>query len=262
VAAPLDSVRPGLSFQRNLRVVAPGLVGLAQRITSEGTSEHAVVTGRFWIFSTLQCDRGLNEVYDGHRWIPMRPTWTFLIPPRSLFRLRLTDLEARCAGFAGDQALPARYAVPVVAPIADGTAPPNGLDEMHRLLTAATPCDIDAHAPPLARRARRALHDVLDSPHPVREVADRLGVAPATISRRLQSAYGISSKRYVHGARIFDAVLLLLAGRPVADSALEAGFADLSRFYRQFQRVTHNTPGDYSALRDQKAPRRPLRAGP
>jgi AraC-like DNA-binding protein len=252
---PVVSRREGVVFERSARVLSDGLLSVSQAIAQDGVMTRTIVTGTFWVCPTIVHEEGTTEIGASGTWRMLPRAAIFLIPPRSVIRLRLTDVQARCVGLAGSVALPRALAGQPRAGPLDG-APPESLDDLSRLLSHATPIDSDAGVPALARRARSRLHDVLESPSPVTDVARGLRVAPETLSRAFRKAYGVSPKTYVHGARVFDAVLALFSGRTIADSAFAAGFADLARFYAQFRRFTKNTPGEYRASRNAKTDRR------
>ena len=243
------SKRGGLWFERSAHPVAKGLVGITQQLSSEGVVERVVATGRYWIFAMALHETGLTEAHTNGSWTPLPHRRVFLIPPRSLLRLRLTDVRLRSVGLAGALELPGELGhVPRAAKTPNHAEPPESVEDLAGLLKGAQELDPDAGAPALARRARQLLLDAASSPSPVREVARALRIAPETVSRMFRAAYGVSPKRYIHGARISDGVLSLLSGRPVLETALSAGFTDASRFYEQFRRITRNTPGEYASL--------------
>jgi AraC-like DNA-binding protein len=102
--------------------------------------------------------------------------------------------------------------------------------------------------------ARKRLHDLFYLPAPVQRVAAEVGLAAETLTRRFSQAYKLSPKQYCHRARLFAAVLRLLAGGAILETALAVGFNDLSRFYQQFRRLLGATPGTYAAIRKRQDP--------
>jgi AraC-like DNA-binding protein len=255
-SAALVSNRPGLRFQRRVHAARNGLVHLEQRIQSRGVIERAIVTGEFWIFAAVTEETGLTEARTEVGFLPWPRRRVFLIPPRSLLRLRLSDVCLASIGVISRVVLPAPLAcAPCVAALADGALPPCDLEQICAALAEAVPFDPDAGVSAFAREARQRLHQAVAHPSPVREVARAMRVAPDTVTRLFRSAYCITPKAYVQSARISDAVLSLTTGASVLRAACEAGFNDLSRFYQAFRRLTGNTPGQYAVLHDRKAPR-------
>jgi AraC-like DNA-binding protein len=96
-----------------------------------------------------------------------------------------------------------------------------------------------------ARRARA----VLDAGYP-RDLGAELRAAAAGCSRfalyrAFRAAYGISPSDYQRQLRLRAARRMIAAGRPVAEAATEAGFADQAHLNRWFRRSYGITPGVY-----------------
>lgn len=72
-------------------------------------------------------------------------------------------------------------------------------------------------------------------------VAHDLGLSERTLARRLAGA-GTRFRRLLDEERAAEACRLLLAGRTVAETALEVGYAEQSAFTRAFRRWTGQTP--------------------
>ncbi len=66
--------------------------------------------------------------------------------------------------------------------------------------------------------------------------------------RAFRKRYGVAPHEYQTNRRIQYGKAQLRRGRPIADVALEAGFADQAHFQRTFKRLTAATPGQYRAL--------------
>jgi len=95
-----------------------------------------------------------------------------------------------------------------------------------------------------------ALRDLLEDPESSPTLAEASGVlhaSPAHLVRCFTSAYGIAPHRYVVGRRIDAARAMLLDGRPLAQTAVEAGFHDQAHMTRHFRRHVGVTPGRYAS---------------
>jgi AraC family transcriptional regulator len=112
----------------------------------------------------------------------------------------------------------------------------------------------------LARRPQRAertpphwlaeavdlVHAEYQAPLTVRSVAERVGIAAATLARGFRRHRGESIGDCVRRLRVERARLLIRDGASdLASVALEAGFADQSHFTRIFRRLVGTTPGEY-----------------
>jgi AraC-like DNA-binding protein len=70
------------------------------------------------------------------------------------------------------------------------------------------------------------------------------------LDRRMKRVFGLTTGQWVLKTRISHASRVLIeTDRPVADIALEAGYADQSAFTRQFRRSTGLSPTEYRNLR-------------
>ncbi|WP_420336562.1 AraC family transcriptional regulator [Roseibium sp.] len=69
-----------------------------------------------------------------------------------------------------------------------------------------------------------------------------------TLSRQFKRAYGTSPHRYLLMRRLGHAKQMLANGNPLADAAIESGFADQSHMNRHFRRAFGMTPGAWRRL--------------
>jgi AraC-like DNA-binding protein len=90
----------------------------------------------------------------------------------------------------------------------------------------------------------------------VAELADIAGLSPRHYSAVFRRRTGQSVARYVRSARVRFAQGRLLATGDILQASLDAGFADLSNFYRVFKSETGVTPRQYIDGRASAAPAR------
>ena len=90
----------------------------------------------------------------------------------------------------------------------------------------------------------------------IAELANIAGMSIYQLDRRMQRVFGLTTGQWVLKTRISHASLVLIeTDTPVADIALEAGYADQSAFTRQFRRSTGLSPTEYR--RHRRLSRRP-----
>ncbi len=100
------SRREGLLFEQRASAHRPGLFRVDKRIACRGVVERSIVTGQFWIFATVADETGLTEAFCAHRWLPLPHCRAFMIQPRSVLRLRLSEVRLRACGLVGQLRLP------------------------------------------------------------------------------------------------------------------------------------------------------------
>jgi AraC-like DNA-binding protein len=239
------SQRAGLRIERKLVPAGAGLIGLAQ--TFQGDGMRVVVTHRAALVARVAIHGGELSFPRAGGDVPAPSAFVLVIPPRSVVRMCFRDARIDSLGVAGAFELSGPPSLRAFVRLAlDG-------ETAMRAASGERLADLDADrgVPRFVVGARTALHLHLGHPAPVRRAARAVNVAPETLTRGFHRAYGIGAKEYCHRARLFDAVLSLLGGAAIAQSAFEAGFNDLKRFYAQFRRAIGATPGAYSIKKRQ-----------
>lgn len=107
-------------------------------------------------------------------------------------------------------------------------------------------------APRPAQSRAGQLRELIDAqvPHGVTlaEAAATLGAHPTQLVRDFTGAYGIAPHRYLTGRRVELARELLLAGLPLAETAVRAGFYDQSHLTRHFRRMLGVSPARFARV--------------
>lgn len=99
--------------------------------------------------------------------------------------------------------------------------------------------------PRAVARAREALEAAFPNPVQLDDLAAAAGVAPLYLIRAFRQATGLPPHAWQGQRRLRHAQGLLRQGLPIADVAIDCGFADQSHFTRAFKRLTGVTPGRY-----------------
>jgi AraC-like DNA-binding protein len=109
-------------------------------------------------------------------------------------------------------------------------------------------------SPDVRQRPRRdlaeRLRDFLDA-HAFERVtmaaaAEALDSSPTQLARAFAEVFGIAPQGYVLGRRLDVARDRILAGQPLADVAVEVGFADQAHLTRRFKRFLGTTPARFA----------------
>ncbi len=94
-----------------------------------------------------------------------------------------------------------------------------------------------------------ALREQAAAPPALGELARQAGMSRYQLIRTFRKLTGLPPHAWILDQRIIQAREHLRAGRPLAEVALELGFADQSHFQRVFKAHTATTPGHYRAAR-------------
>lgn len=177
-----------------------------------------------------------------------------------------STLAGLLLGSAADGCLPKRFAVPVlhIPQLADKflqwhCATEIGADAdcvalaievfgellgLMRFVSMEAALDSDVMGPSLAFSERlRRLSD--GGPDAVAELLGCLDVSRSTSWRQMRARLGLGQQSLVTHLRLMSAKRLLASGRPVIETALEAGYHDQSHFTRRFAAAYGMTPAQF-----------------
>ena len=112
-----------------------------------------------------------------------------------------------------------------------------------------TPDTRSEEAAPIAAAVRCARRRLANPPG-LRELAAVAGLSIYQLDRRMKRLYGLPTGQWLLKLRISHAGQQLRDSElPIAEIALNAGYADQSAFTRQFRRTTGLTPSEFRRLR-------------
>ncbi len=158
---------------------------------------------------------------------------------------QVAELRGRGFGWLGRRLVSELRAPDAAAPLA---AEGLGLE-----LLAAVSRDTDEpplrRSPAWLRSAEELLRTRLGDCIGLSELAEMIAVHPAHLARAFRVRYGVSVGEYGRRVRIEWAAAEVARGdRPLAEIAVEAGFADQSHFTRLFKRHMGTTPAKFRAF--------------
>jgi AraC-like DNA-binding protein len=112
-------------------------------------------------------------------------------------------------------------------------------------LAAAEPTEVRRDSG-LARRLREMIDDRVTVGLTLADAAAELGASETHLVRAFTREHGIAPHQYLTGRRLDLARHLLLAGRPAAEVAADAGFYDQAHLTRHFTRLLGVPPGVFA----------------
>ena len=102
------------------------------------------------------------------------------------------------------------------------------------------------------RRVRQRLHEALERPVGLRELADMASMSRFQLTRQFQKRYGLPLHAYHLHLRLEEAKRRLAEGQAISIVAAELGFVDQSHLHRRFKGWFGLTPGQWRAARGYK----------
>ena len=196
-------------------------------------------------FATLPCGAGHSTAFG------VKPTHVMTLYPTteesSLLFARFLQQRRQIAAPAA-AALGRRLALEL-----DGRDSSWGLAAEGLVLQLLAMGERESSAPPRCSGAWLAtvielLHERTPAAPSMSELAAEVGVHPGHLARTFRRRFGVTVCRYSRDLRLEWAAAQLARETPLAELAVEAGFADQSHFTREFRRHFGVTPGRYRAM--------------
>jgi len=235
-------------MSRSISHAAPGELRIEQRIRIDGDAVGTDVSGPACILADVRLRRGNIAYRCGQRIAKAPAAFRILIPPFTMVEALLDRADATSIAFAfrptPDLDLPAQ---PILVPTG-GHRPIHEAGDVGEWLRDRHPAieiGRTAAAPSRAGRAKRVIDREYARRLRIGDLAARLDVTPAVLSRTFRAAYGLPPVRYRHQVRVVDALMRFAAGAAPVEVFQDVGFDDLSRFYKIFRRVACAPPGRY-----------------
>ena len=127
------------------------------------------------------------------------------------------------------------------------SSPSNGLNIAATTQPVSPPsrrASSDAAAPKVERVAHYIDANFADA-LPLQDLCEAAHLSGSYLIRAFKKRYGVAPHEYQTNRRIQYAKARLRDGAPLAQVALDVGFADQAHFQRVFKRMTAATPGQY-----------------
>jgi AraC-like DNA-binding protein len=113
--------------------------------------------------------------------------------------------------------------------------------------------DLQAKEKPLGvehkaiQQARQYIDDTYFQSITLTQLAAHVSLSPYYFLRAFRAEVGMPPHTYLESVRIRHAQQLILAGKSLAEVALEVGFSSQSHLAQHFKRIIGVTPGQYAA---------------
>lgn len=243
-------------MSRHVAVVEPGTLRIEQRTRIARAEIGTDVSGPACVYAQVRVARGRVAYLHGDTRVVAPSRFAVLLPPFVVVQAVLERCDATSTTLVFVP--PPSLALPPVALLLPETpdmplARRAEMLERTGVVGEGIPISRERDPSDIALRAKTTLDTEYSTRLTIADVARRLDVSPARLSRTFKGAYGLPPVRYRHQIRIMDALMRLTAGAAPVDVSLDVGFEDLSRFYKVFRRMACGVPGAYRPGRSRNA---------
>jgi AraC-like DNA-binding protein len=204
----------------------------------------------------LNVARGRVAYLQDNARIPAPKQFAIFLPPFTLVQASLDRCDVVTAAVAfrppSSRSLPSQ---PLLIPTDIDQVPTSIADVLRCIDGAEGTVAIGRarHPSPLALRAKAILDTEYGTTLAIANIARRLRVSSAVLSRTFKRTYGMPPVRYRHYLRVMAALMRQAEGGVPANVFQDVGFEDLSRFYKILRKVACAAPGAYRPTRSKNA---------
>jgi len=232
-------------FKRNLKQITTDLYSMVQAIEVKNEFLATIITTDNWILTKVLLQNCHYQFYvDDSLVVVSDREFLLFIPSFSVVQFLISPGMSFTFGYSSP--LPGLASHPLVATgvklkavVESGFKP--------ELLKNAKVISVTRCSKPsaLGLAAKKLIDSSLLASISLGMVAHRLNTSPEVLSRTFRRDFGLTPIEYRSRVRINSAINLLVNGANILETAFDVGFNDLSRFYKQFQKITALSPGKY-----------------
>jgi AraC-like DNA-binding protein len=234
--------------RRKVETLPGGLVWIEEEMEIEGRLAGCVVAGGGWLFELHRLSAGdVYYVQDGARARVEARCFGLLYAPHSITEIVFEDVRSRWVGVAAAGRVPhGRDGRSALVEVDSRARTSNPIEVLEALTAsrASLPIERCTRPSPLSQKVKRALDESYrDADSSIAQIAARLNVSHAHLTRQFKRDYGMPPLAYRDQLRASDAMLRLSRGEKIIEVSSDVGYNDLGRFYKQFRKLTHASPG-------------------
>lgn len=228
------------STKQNLILIGRDQVCTGDRIGSD-------ITGPTWMFMDIQVQGSYQWKHD-HHLIQVRDerVWAYIPPFSCTYEVPAKGTHLKCFGYISRQKVPTSISYPVICRNVSGNLPLTYEEIVDFFQQEQNFENVSACSSPssTAQKIKHQIDQNFQTGITMTQISRKLRSSPAVLSREFKKCYGYTPSYYKKGLRSTVGAHALLSGVPPVEAASIAGFADLSRFYKQFKEYLKSTPGD------------------
>jgi AraC-like DNA-binding protein len=216
--------------------------------------------GDYWCFGLVRVVKGtVRFVVDGKKTDSPGNQFAVVLPPRSLVEVVLSkDTETLNSAILAQGKPPEGFPKGPVSFASEMANLPVSRSDISALIKSReNEIDISRSTRPhvISDRVKKYIEEDFQSSESFSAFAKSLKTSQAVLSRTFKKDFGMTPIQFRSWLRVVDSMRRLLESEAIVDVAQDVGFNDLSRFYKQFQKIFGKPPGAFIPKKSQKTPR-------
>ena len=249
-------VEPGSSLKVDLssycsdfKRITSDLLYVDRTINRMETQTDIDVIGRFWIFTKATiCKEEICVFRKGGKLTDEGAIFVF-VPPFSIIEWGHSPGSLRSESYFSTVPIPEDLPTEAIAFKSCGDCFPQTAEEVFEIVRNARDVRIiskEEKVSAIALKTRQILIQTYSEPVSLSKIAWKLKIAHPDMTRAFRECYGCTPVVYRTRLRTMDALWQLLTqDHPIATTAFEVGFGDVSRFNKQFRSHMHAAPSKF-----------------
>src|SRR6266404_4186788 len=228
-----------------MKILGDGSYSIEDNISIDGEGSSPFIFGRGWLLELIELESGDYHFFSNGREVrPEGKRFGIFYPPFTMIRCYVKDVRGFVRGIGTVDLLPGLPDIPVIfetdfdEPFVDASQAFGIL----KLARRRQSIEFNSLASLLSLKAKRLIDENFLVYPSIARIAARLGVSHPHLSRQFKRDYEMSPSAYLHQLRVAEATSRLAIGEPIIEISMEVGYNDLSRFYKQFHKVTKTSP--------------------
>lgn len=224
-----------------------GSYAISDAIEIDGEGSSHFVFGRGWLLEILTLSEGDYYFHsDGKEIRPAKRSFGAFYPPFTVICPYVKRVKGSVYGIGSVKPFPLLPQTPIIFETGHHGRFTDISEAFEVLETSRNRQTIEINTRPslLSIKAKRLIDENYLTYPSISRIAARLSVSPEHLSRQFKRDYELSPSSYLHQLRVSEATFRLALGEEIIEISSDVGYNDLSRFYKQFRKVTRTSPAN------------------
>jgi AraC-like DNA-binding protein len=234
-----------------MQSLGDGHYAISDEIDIEGEGASHFIFGRGWLLEIVELSSGEYSFYsDGSDIAPKSKRFGAFYPPFTVMRSAVKNLKGRVCGIGSVKPFAELPQTPIIFETEYRGLFTDVSQAFEVLKTCGNRQSIEVNTKPslLSLKTKRLIDENYLAYPSMSRIAKRLGVSPEHLSRQFKRDYLLSPSAYLHQLRVSEATFRLSLGEQIIEICSDVGYNDLSRFYKQFRKVTRTSPANCRSM--------------